>query len=106
MKEDQRTKRTPSENKKRLDVFLKASCLVSRRTVANHMCEAGLVKLNGGTAKPAKEVKIGDVIELRRGSKEIAIRVLEIPDKQLSKKQARKLYEIIHEKPIENNLDL
>ncbi len=47
----------------RLDLFLKTSRLVKRRTVAQEMCVAGRVLVNGNEAKPAKEVKQGDVIE-------------------------------------------
>jgi ribosomal 50S subunit-recycling heat shock protein len=49
----------------RLDKFLKLSRLVRRRTVAKELCEAGAVSVNGKPAKPAQEVAVGDVIEIR-----------------------------------------
>lgn len=46
----------------RLDKYLKVSRIVKRRTVANELCSAGRVKVNGRTAKPGTEVKPGDVL--------------------------------------------
>jgi ribosomal 50S subunit-recycling heat shock protein len=36
----------------RLDLFLKASRICPRRTIAQKLCDAGLVLLNGAPAKP------------------------------------------------------
>ncbi len=58
-------------------MFLKASRLVKRRTGAREMCESGKVIVNGREAKPAKEVRQGDVIELRYPSRIVEIEVLE-----------------------------
>ena len=46
----------------RLDKFLKVSRLVKRRTVANSISELGRVFVNGTIAKPAKQLKVGDII--------------------------------------------
>ncbi|MCS6874062.1 MAG: RNA-binding S4 domain-containing protein [Pyrinomonadaceae bacterium] len=84
----------------RLDRFLKNSCLVTRRTLANRLCDAGLVKVNNVKAKPSREVKIGDVIELKLDDRIILVRVVEIPERQVSKKQARELYEVLSQKKL------
>jgi len=63
--------------KMRLDLFLKLSRLVKRRTVAHEMCAASRVLLNGHEAKPAREVKPGDVITLKYYSRVIEAEVLE-----------------------------
>ena len=47
----------------RLDKFLKVSRLIKRRTVANTVSEMGRVLVNGNPAKPAKQLKVGDIIE-------------------------------------------
>lgn len=79
----------------RLDIFLKLSRLVPRRTVAQHMCEAGAVKVNDTLAKSAREVKIGDLIAIRQRGRITTARVLEIPAKPPSKAQAAGLYETV-----------
>jgi len=77
----------------RLDIFLKLSRLVPRRTLAQQMCEAGAIKLNGARAKSAREVRIGDLIAIRQRGRITTVRVLDIPLKPPSKAQASSIYE-------------
>lgn len=63
----------------RLDLFLKTTRLVKRRTVAQEMCDTGRVLLNGSPAKSAKEVRSGDILRLLYASKTIDIEVLAVP---------------------------
>ena len=63
----------------RLDLFLKTSRLVKRRTVAQEMCNAGRVLVNGSPAKSAKEVRPGDILRLSYASRTIDIEVLAVP---------------------------
>ena len=63
----------------RLDLFLKTSRLVKRRTVAQELCEHGSVLLNGQAAKPARSVRPGDRITLRFPSRTVELEVLDIP---------------------------
>ncbi len=62
----------------RLDKFLKVSRLIKRRTVANEACDAGRVKINGKVAKASAEVKVGDVLEIALGTREVRVEVTEI----------------------------
>jgi ribosomal 50S subunit-recycling heat shock protein len=88
----------------RLDLFLKASRLVLRRALANELCDAGLVKVNGAPAKPSREIKTGDEIEIKRRNKLTGIRVLQVPEKkQISKQDAPNLYEILSEETLEQD---
>jgi ribosomal 50S subunit-recycling heat shock protein len=79
----------------RLDIFLKLSRLVPRRTLAQQMCEAGAVKVNNTQAKSAREVRVGDLIAIRQRGRITTARVLEIPAKPPSKAQAATLYETL-----------
>ena len=80
----------------RLDLFLKSSRLCLRRTVAQKMCEAGLVLVNGSVAKSATTVKPGDELSLRRRERVTRIRILSLPAaRQTSRSDASSLYEII-----------
>ena len=49
----------------RIDKFLKVSRILKRRTVAGDACKAGKVVVNGREVKPACQLKIGDVVELK-----------------------------------------
>lgn len=63
----------------RLDLFLKTSRLVKRRTVAQELCDAGRVLVNGAAAKPAKEVRPGDILTVAFSSRTVEIEVLGLP---------------------------
>ena len=83
----------------RLDLFLKTSRLIVRRSTAQEFCDAGLIKVNGLIAKSSKEIKIGDEIEITRRNRLLLLKVLRVPDKkQVSRNDAPSLYEIISEK--------
>ena len=83
----------------RLDLFLKLSRLVKRRTVAHEMCEAGRVHVNGHETKPSKELKQGDRIALLFTTKVVELKVLALPDrKSMQKANVTDLYRIIIEK--------
>ncbi len=80
----------------RLDLFLKASRLVLRRTVAQALCDAGLVSVNGAPAKSSRALRVGDEISLRRRNHLLAVRVLALPaSRQTSRSDASNLYEIL-----------
>lgn len=64
----------------RLDKFLKVSRIIKRRTVANEACDAGRVKVNGNVAKASTEVRIGDLIEVSFGTREVRAEVTAIQE--------------------------
>ena len=82
----------------RLDLFLKTSRLILRRSLAQKFCDANLVKVNGATAKSSKEIKAGDEIEIKRNNRLLKLRVTQVPvKKQVSRDDAANLYEILSE---------
>lgn len=81
----------------RLDQYLKVCCLVKHRTEAKKACDAGVVRVNGRAAKASKEVRSGDIITVDSEVRFLELEILEIPCKQVSKKEARDLYRTIHD---------
>lgn len=81
----------------RLDKFLKVSRLIKRRTVANEISDTGRVYVNGNIAKPAKTLKVGDIIKIEYANKNVVVKILTIPTGNVSIQQASELYEIIEE---------
>lgn len=59
----------------RLDKFLKVSRLLKRRTVAKDMADAGRILVNGKSAKPSTEVKVGDVLAVTIGDKILTVEI-------------------------------
>lgn len=89
----------------RLDLFLKASRLIPRRSLAQEFCDAGLIKVNDLPAKSSKEIKQNDIIEIKRRNRLTSIKVLEVPSKkQVSKQEAADLYEIISDEETSDKL--
>lgn len=85
----------------RLDLFLKASRLCLRRTVAQQLCEAGQVWVGGAQAKSSRGVQAGDEITVRRRDRLLTVRVLSVPStRQTSRADASGLYEILSERQI------
>ncbi len=78
----------------RLDKYLKVSRLIKRRTVANEACEQGRVTLNDKVAKPSADVKIGDVLSIRFGEKELKVRVTAVAE-HVKKDDASSMFEAI-----------
>ncbi len=85
----------------RLDLFLKASRLIARRSLAQKFCDANLVKVNAAKAKSSREVKTGDEIEIKKGNRLTRVKVVQIPaQKQIAKHEAANLYEILGEETL------
>ena len=78
----------------RLDVWLDVACLFKTRSEAQRACKGGKVDLNGQAAKPHREVKPGDEIEISRplGRKQ-RILVRKLADRHIPRAEARELYE-------------
>ena len=79
----------------RLDKFLKVSRLIKRRTVANEVSDMGRVFLNGNPAKPAKQVKENDILEIEYATRTLKVKILKVPVGAVSIQEAPSLYEEI-----------
>jgi ribosomal 50S subunit-recycling heat shock protein len=78
----------------RLDLYLKTSRLLKRRAIARQMCDDNRVLVNGHEAKPAKEVRPGDVVTLRFSSRIIDLEVLGLATASSKKRPPEELYRI------------
>ena len=59
----------------RLDLVLKLSGLIKRRTVAKELADRGRILINDKVAKPSSEVKEGDILELRLGNRVLIVEI-------------------------------
>lgn len=78
----------------RIDKFLKVSRILKRRTVANEACSAGKIVVNGKEVKPAYQVKVGDVVELRYTAGSVKFRILDVKE-FVKKDEAQSLFEVV-----------
>ena len=75
----------------RLDKYLKISRIIKRRTVANEVCDAKRVTVNGKVARASYDVKVGDVIEIRFGENLSSYEVLSVSE-YATKQEASSMY--------------
>ena len=82
---------TGKDGKMRLDKYLKISRLIKRRTIANEACDAGRVFVNDKPAKASVNVRVGDVIAIQFGNKEVKVEVLDVQE-TVKKDEAKELF--------------
>ena len=75
----------------RLDKWLKVSRLIKRRTVANEACDNERISANGRVVKASYDVKVGDTLEIRFGTRSVAVEVLSVTE-QKGKENAALMY--------------
>lgn len=78
----------------RLDKYLKVSRLIKRRTVANEACDAGRVSVNGKVAKASVDIKLGDIIEIQFGTRNVKVEVLDVQE-TVKKDEAGELFKYL-----------
>lgn len=78
----------------RLDKYLKVSRIIKRRTVANEVCDAKHVTVNGKIARASYEVKPGDIIEIQMGSNLTRAEVLSVSE-HATKENAALMYRLL-----------
>lgn len=87
----------------RLDLFLKWSRIIPRRTLAKEMCDAGRVTVNGTEARAAREVRAGDTVEVQLLRRRMRFRVRSIPAHAPGKEGGREMLELLEDR--RNNSD-
>ena len=78
----------------RLDVWLDVACIFPTRSRAKAACDGGKVDVNGSRARPHREIRPGDRLEITtpRGRRR-ALVVRAVADRSIPKARARLLYE-------------
>jgi len=83
----------------RLDVYLKTTQLIPRRSGATGLCRDGKVEVNGQPAKAARPVAPGDRITFMLPGREVSVEVVALPGrKNVPKAEARTFYSVLDEK--------
>jgi ribosome-associated heat shock protein Hsp15 len=91
----------------RLDQWLDIACLFKTRSEATKACRLNKVIVNGQAAKPHRDVKIGDEMEIHRplGRKQL-VTVLGLAEGHIARAEARLLYEDRTPKPTPEEIEL
>ena len=81
-----------AETKSRLDKWLWAARFFKTRSIATDAIDSGKVHVDSDRVKPAKEVKIGQVIHIRNKDFEIEVSVLALSNMRRGAPEAALLY--------------
>lgn len=84
----------------RLDAFLKKTHLLKRRELARELCEEGMVRINGVPRKASVEIKAGDEVQFPLYNRILKVRVLEVPQGNVSKSDQWSYFEVLEEKKL------
>src|SRR6185437_14454293 len=76
----------------RMDKWLWAARFFKTRSMAAHACELGRVESNGVTAKPAREVKVGDRLQVKNDGGEFRLEVQALSEMRGPAAAAQTLY--------------
>jgi ribosome-associated heat shock protein Hsp15 len=76
----------------RIDVWLWAARFFKTRALAKRACELGRVEVHQQPAKPAREVRVGDMARVTTDSGEFEIEVLALSEIRGPASEAQKLY--------------
>lgn len=79
--------------KVRLDKWLWAARFYKTRSLASDAIESGKIRVDGDRAKPAKDVKIGCTIHIRRKEGDVEIQVRALSNQRRGAPEAALLYE-------------
>ena len=63
----------------RVDKYINSVNITKRRSISEDMCRSGVVFINGKQAKASKDVKIGDIVEIKFLEYTKKYEVLDIP---------------------------
>ena len=70
----------------RIDKYLWAIRVFKTRTDATYACKGGKVKVNDTDAKPSRNVKVNDIISIRKGVVTYTYRVVDLLEKRVGAK--------------------
>ncbi len=76
----------------RIDKWLWAARFFKTRALASKACDLGRIRVNGAAAKPAREVRVGEMLQVRNEGGEFEIEVLALSDMRGPAAVAQTLY--------------
>ncbi|MBO7703532.1 MAG: RNA-binding S4 domain-containing protein [Solobacterium sp.] len=88
----------------RIDKWLKVSRIMKRRTISQELAKNERVEINGKAVKPAHEVRVGDEVSVRFGSRKLTVRVNSVEEVK-KKQEAAEMYDVIREELIRTEED-
>jgi ribosome-associated heat shock protein Hsp15 len=76
----------------RIDKWLWAARFYKTRALATKACELGRISVQGQHVKPSRDVRVGDMLQIKNGSGDFQIQVLGLSDQRGPAPVAQTLY--------------
>jgi ribosome-associated heat shock protein Hsp15 len=76
----------------RIDKWLWAARFFKTRSLASRACELGRVQANGQPVKPARDVRVGDMLQVKNDSGEFQVEILALSEVRGPAPVAQALY--------------
>jgi len=67
----------------RIDKWLWSVRLYKTRSISTDACKSGRVTIDGKTVKASKEIKIGDIIDIKKDNIQYKLKVLQLSEKRM-----------------------
>jgi ribosome-associated heat shock protein Hsp15 len=77
----------------RIDKWLWAARFFKTRALASRACDLGRIESNGVDAKPARDVRVGDLLRINNDSGEFHVEILALSEMRGPAPVAQKLYQ-------------
>ena len=77
----------------RIDKFLWAARFFKTRSMAARACDLGRIQANQQPAKPAREIHVGDMLQIKTEGGEFEVRILQLSDIRGPASVAQTLYQ-------------
>ena len=75
-----------AKTEERIDKWLWAMRVFKTRTIATDACKKGRVTMNGTALKPSRNIKVGDIVDVRKPPITYTFRVLALAENRLGAK--------------------
>jgi len=85
----------------RIDRALKYLCLAKTRSSLRSLFDQNAITINDRAAKPSSNLHEGDVVTIHFGSRRLALRLLDVPERQKSKTAAPRCYEVLEDAEVQ-----
>ena len=80
-------------NSVRMDKWLWAARFFKTRAMASKACDLGRIQSNGQPVKPARDVHVGDMLQITNGGGDFRVEVLQLSDVRGPASVAQTLYQ-------------
>ena len=84
---------TSDSDRVRLDKWLWAARFFKTRSLASQAIDLGRVRIDGERIKPAREARVGEVVEIQAGEQRFLVTILGLSHQRGPAPVARQLYE-------------